>query len=842
MSSELSKTNKDLYILIVDDEKDLLQVVGKMVDAFGFQPLTATSGTEAIKLVEKFEKKIALILCDFNMPGTNGFELRTSLLEKWKQIPFVIISAYVSREDALKAVDLKISAFLPKPVDLNVLQACVIKESKERVLAIREEEDLLKGFIDEATGNIEALEPLVLELESHPNELELVNRIFGLVHTLKGASGYFQPLTLHRFVHKFEDLLSKIKSGAVPVTSDVISIILQSITILSKLVGELKSGEHLTTNLDELTAILNINNKDLTKIISSSKQGTEPPSNAAAIEAKKDLRVSVDLLDEFMQISGEMTVARNMINKLVRSIEKTFPGNKDVSLLAELVDETHKINGAIQSKIVELRKMPIKSIIKSYPRLIRDLSTKLGKDVELCSQGDDLRVDTSVADVLSKSLIHMLRNSIDHGLETPEDRVKQNKPKKGKINIAARISGDDVIVEVSDDGRGILASKIKEKLLKNGMTKNQVEAMSEHRLLMQLFEPGFSTAVVVTEVSGRGVGMDVVKKSVESLKGEVSINTEPGKGTKFTLKIPTPRSVHIINSLVVKSGNERFCIPQDDILRILEIPKDQENKLINSLHGMRAIRLFEGLIPLIDFNEILGYDEKQKSDKLKIIVLKSSEGLTFAISVDEIMDVEDTVVKPLPLFLRGIEIFSGATFMGDGMIGLILSTEGLANKFHISSLNDKDTGPQEEEKRVSNKKQEIVLFSLENAPGLFAVPRAHISRFEQWDTNTLQFSGNRWVVPYRGQILQLVRLTELLNFKDPSATFGEEQNGSSILGLIVDDDNGHKVGLLVKSIVDICQIEGEFDDLIKDRRGMSGVLTLPDQTVTVLDVKNLIAV
>ena len=291
---------------------------------------------------------------------------------------------------------------------------------------------------------------------------------------------------------------------------------------------------------------------------------TDQPA-AAAVGKKSDddvIKVPTKILNEFMELSGEITVIRNTVNKLVSNLQKELTGNPDLYLLAEFLEEMHKINSSMQSKITELRKVSLKNIYRTFPRTVRDLNLSLGKQIDLKIFGDELRVDTKLAQVLKNSLIHVIRNSADHGIESAEKRRANNKEGKGTINLRSFEAGDDVIVEVEDDGGGIDSSRIASRAVeKNLYTVDEVNRLTEKQVFKIIMEPGFSTAAQVTDISGRGVGMDMVKSSVESIGGKIDIDSQLGQGTKFSLKLPIPKSVMIIQSLLVRIGQREFNVP-----------------------------------------------------------------------------------------------------------------------------------------------------------------------------------------------------------------------------------------------------------------------------------------
>ena len=519
-------------ILIVDDEPELLDLTADILSG-DYDTIQAGTGEEALELIEKNAADLACVVSDFKMPGITGMELREKMLVKYKDIPFVMVSGFVTREDALAAINLKISAFEAKPVDNAKLLATIKRVSADREGQILERITLEQIFIEEATNITIDLEPLIMSLEQNPSDLDAINTIFRLVHTIKGSSGVLESNHIRGYVHKFEDLLSKIKNGLMAATPEVVSVLLQGFDVVNQMIAGLRTGTPWEQDVDQLAVIFNIGNTPQAQT-GPQVQKAVAVGEAKAQVAKDTVNVPAALLDEFMELSGEITVIRNMVNKLVRVIEKEMPGNRNVQHLVELLDEMHKINSGMQGRLVETRKLSLTKVFRPLPRAVRDTAKLINKQVNLRIEGDTTRVDTSLAQVLSDSLIHIVRNSIDHGIEGKEKRLERRKSPDGNITIRANEQGEAVVISIQDDGGGLDTTRIKKKAVERGLySADEVEKLSEQKIFSLIFESGFSTAAQVTDVSGRGVGMDMVRSSVEKVKGHIGIDSELGKGTKF---------------------------------------------------------------------------------------------------------------------------------------------------------------------------------------------------------------------------------------------------------------------------------------------------------------------
>ncbi len=844
----------DIQIVYLDDEFDIIEVVSDKITQFGFIPYGTSDFNSALDYIKKHRSTIALIISDFKMPTMDGFEFRHKVLQIAPEIPFSILSGYVDRETALKGLEFKITSFLDKPINDNLLNQLLTKDIMSRLSIIKEERDLLKGFTDDASNLIELVEELILELEENPSDHETVSKIFGMIHTIKGSSGFFEPRNLHSFAHKFEDNLKEIQSGSQSLTPNRISTWLKACDTLKHLINEFKVGEHADFDLNKaITVFENIS----TKSDSISDQTTDV--HAPLIPKTKgpqELKVSVTLLDEFMQISGEMTVIRNMINKIVRSIEKQYPSDRDVALLSELLGELHKVNSSVQSKITEIRKVPVRAVVKPLVRIIRDTSQALKKEVDLQLHGEEIRIDTSVAEVLSSSLIHLIRNSLDHGIESPEERLKKGKPRKGEVKIKTRIQEETILIDIEDDGKGINPEAIKNKLVSNGShTRDQVEKMSEVDLFHMIFSAGFSTAQQITDLSGRGVGMSMVKDVVEAIGGKIIIHSLINKGTKFTLNIPIPKSVLITNCLFVISQNMQFGVPQDQIKRILKIDEAKQRGFIDMIQGAEIFRCDNELLPIVYLKNILSGEFKtfstNEENNSGYLVILTSNNRSFCLSVDSVLDVEDTVVKTISAGqIKNIGIYTGATFLGDGTIGLILNVEGIAQRTGVTlesrrlenyQINSNQSLTSEQNNNPTNNttdfKLEVLLCALQGQT-LYAIPQENIFRLEEFNSNQIQQNGDSSVLPYRNKMLTLIDFEQfILNPKNLKL----QVTSNKILPTLVVQYKSGYIGLIVHKVLDLMTALQAPDEATIKQPGCKGWLILGDKSVVLVDIHELIA-
>lgn len=852
---------QDYCLLLVDDDQDFLDVLTDFAKNTGFKLITANSGKAALGVIKARYHEIAMVISDFQMGEMDGLQLRRALMPEFKDIPFAILSGYVTREHALEAVDLKICAFMEKPANMADVEQMILKQTEERLATLTEGRTLETMFVTESTSILEDIEPLILSLENDPQNADTMNTIFRLVHTVKGSSGVLDSDVIFRFAHKFEDLLSKLKSGTMPVTPDAVTSLLRGFDVLGAMVAAVSDRRLAQFDVEALASIFNsqsavspASRQDGSEETQSLDHAHENPGEKSAKKAVNNdrdvIRVPISTLDEFMELSGGITVIRNMVNRLVRTIEKEQPGNRNIGHLGELLEEMHKVNAAMQNKIVDLRKVPLKNTFRPLPRTIRDLSKALSKDIQLTVEGEDLRVDTTISQTLSESLIHVIRNAADHGLEASKDRLAVGKPKGGTVTIQCREAREEVVIEISDDGRGIDPKKVAAKALEKGLvTAEEIGRMSENQIMHLIFESGFSTAAAVTDVSGRGVGMDMVRTSVEKLRGRVAIASKLGQGTRFSLHMPIPKSVLIINSLLVRSGGHSFAVPQDNITRLLRLSLTRQREMIRDLEGASLLRLDDRYLPIIELSKVLGLTPSSaelSGDETCIVIVKADQ-LTYALKVDDILDSEEIVVKPLGRFLQNLQVYSGASFFGEGGVGLILDVKGVGTMGGLGkSVELRPIEGRREAKQAMAQvcaERELILFELERE-GVFGLPLTQIYRMEELKECDLKSSGERDVIVYRDQLAPVISIMKSLGFKPavgaPIPATAVEGLSSATKQVLMVQIGSRYFGLEIKRILDIAQATSEIDPYLKDREGIAGSIFVGEQTVTVIDAPQLV--
>ena len=563
------------------------------------------------------------------------------------------------------------------------------------------------------------------------------------------------------------------------------------------------------------------------------------------------IRVDVHLLDKVMNLVGELVLARNQILQFTSS-------QADPAFLST-AQRLNPITTELQEGVMKTRMQPIGNVWNKFPRIVRDLANAAGKSVRLEMQGTQTELDKTIIEAIKDPLTHIVRNALDHGIEGPEERESKGKQRQALLLLRAFHEGGQVNIEISDDGAGINLDAIRAKVVERGIiSAPQVAAMSEREIANLIFLPGFSTATKVTNISGRGVGMDVVKTNIEKIGGTVDLFSTRGRGT--TLKIKIPLTLAIIPALIVTSGGERFAIPQVSLVELVRLEGNAAERGIERIQDAAVYRLRGNLLPIIDLNRELKLADmfaRQAGDAINIVVLQA-DGRQFGLVVEEINDTEEIVVKPLGKQLKGLSCFAGATIMGDGTVALILDILGLAQRASLTAASrtraakgsgeeaamhdaERESSAPADQIKASQGPQAWLLVRV-GERGRFAVPLSVVSRLEEFDPQSLELSGSRPVVQYRGQIMPLVRVADALRLSPQIAGVGKkqeiEQRGP--MQVVVHSAGGQSVGLVVDEILDIVDQRVTIDRRAQDPL-LIGSAILQQHVTDLLNVPELMA-
>jgi len=675
-------------------------------------------------------------------------------------------------------------------------------------------QELLEDFLIEAFEMIEEMDQDLVELENSPDDLDLLNKIFRVAHTIKGSGSFLNFDKLTRLTHHMEAVLDKARKGELTITPEIMDVILESVDAMKgileyirdngddsapeidiepivvkldaivngenapkeeksleesksekpKIVGNINLDEITLENADEidldslepeeLDAVLehlvelrnknegpkkvgNINLDEITlenadeidldslepeeadavlehlvnlrnqqpkneneqekeeskeskekkeeekkeekkEIAPAKKQDLSNEQKKKAVKkaissvAEQTIRVDVKRLDQLMNLIGELVLAKNRLIKIYNDVEERYEGEKFLEELNQVVSSISIVTTDLQIAVMKTRMLPIGKVFNKFPRLVRDLSRELGKKVKLIIEGEDTELDKSIIEEIGDPLVHMIRNSVDHGIEPPEERKAKGKPEEGTVWLRAYNEGNMIVIEIKDDGKGMDPEMLKKKAIEKGIiTESEAANMSDKEAFMLIFKPGFSTAAKVTSVSGRGVGMDVVKTNIEKLNGIIEVDSIPGQGTTFKLKIPL--TLAIIQALLVASQEDLFAVPLSNVIETVRIVEED----IYTIEGKSVLKLREEVLPLVNMADIFEIEKVLEPEKYLYVVILGLGATKIGLIVDRFIGQEEIVIKSLGEFLKGLPGIAGATIRGDGRVTLIIDVGSL---------------------------------------------------------------------------------------------------------------------------------------------------------------------
>lgn len=737
-------------------------------------------------------------------------------------------------------------------------------------------DEIVAEFLVESYENLDRYDDDLLALERDPGDTEVISSIFRTIHTVKGTAGFFAFDRLGELAHVAENLLGRLREGELEVTEEIASALLSTGDTLRRMLAVIESsGEEGDEDVSELTAELvrlhaladapddeedtpvvpRIGElliddgatteeavalaaheqelgdaRKLGEILVEHGQAT-PDAVARAVEtqehsrsvADSSIRVDVGLLDELMNLVGELVLARNQIVQLVTQEQE--------SSFASASQRLNLITTELQEGVMKTRMQPIGNVWNKLPRVVRDLSLSCGKQVQLVMEGQDTELDKTIIEAIKDPLTHLVRNAVDHGIEVPDDRCAAGKPEQGLLTLRAFHEGGQVNIEIADDGGGIDPTKVRNKAIANGfITADQAAAMSDREAVNLIFAAGVSTARQVTNVSGRGVGMDVVRTNIERIGGTVDVQSELGSGTSVKVKIPL--TLAIVPALMVRSGDSRFAIPQLSLIELLRLEGEDARTGIELVHGAPVHRLRGRLLPVIDLAGELGRPVERTDQAINIVVLQA-DGQSFGLVVDAIEDTEEIVVKPLGSHLKEAVLFSGATIMGDGRVALILDVLGIAQRARVvGEIADRNAVAEAEEQRAAAdervERQTLLLVGVGDDRRA-AIALSDVERLEEFAATDVEFGAGREVVQYREDILPLLRLGEALGV----SAFG--MDAADTLNVIVNRIGGRFVGVVVGRILDIVEQDVDLADG-DETRGLLGTAIIQGRVTDVIDI------
>lgn len=737
-------------------------------------------------------------------------------------------------------------------------------------------DDLLNEFLTETSENMDVLDVELVKLEQNPNDPELLGNIFRLVHTVKGTCGFLGLPRLEGVAHAAESLFARFRDGELEVTPKAVSLVLESLDRIKALLKELeKTGVEPEGDDDDLIKRLEsfaedavmeamIGNEDISEVALDSDElqaafdaaqyasqnaaelagemeagGLDHGGSEAELQqvlstvdqtglsldsgddmsggsgvASQTIRVNVDLLENLMTMVSELVLTRNQLLQILRARE-------DSEFSSPLQRLSH-VTTELQESVMKTRMQPIGNAWAKLPRIVRDVSLELSKKVNLQMVGAETELDRQVLELIRDPLTHMVRNSCDHGIEIPAERRAAGKAETGAITLNAFHEGGHIIIEVNDDGRGLSVERIKAKALALGVaTEAELDVMSDQAIHQYIMRAGFSTAANVTSVSGRGVGMDVVKTNIEKIGGTIELKSVAGRGTTFVIKIPL--TLAIVSALIVEAGGERFAVPQISVVELVRTGRGSEYR-IEDIHGTPVLRLRNRLLPLTALRQQLrlgGELDTVESDRFVIVTQVGN--FSFGVIVDKVFDTEEIVVKPVSSLLRNITLFSGNTILGDGSVIMILDPNGIATDIGEISVTETATAElsTQAEEEGDDRVPLLLFHAGDDTP--MAVPLALVARLEEIDLDEVEISNGQLVVQYRGGLMPLL----------PLRADGEiSRTGRQ--PAIVFADRDRSMGLLVDEIVDIVEDRLSIE-LTTERPGMLGSAIVDGEATDIVD-------
>ena len=542
--------------------------------------------------------------------------------------------------------------------------------------------------------------------------------------------------------------------------------------------------------------------------------------DAQGIATTQSIRVSVDVLEGLMTLVSEMVLTRNQLLQISR--------NREDSAFATPLQRLSTLTGELQDSVMKTRMQPIGAAWKKLPRLVRDLSYELNKKIDLVMDGEGTELDRQVLELIRDPLTHMVRNSADHGLEPTQERIDLGKPAAGTIKLSAFHEGGYIVIRIADNGRGLNTARIREKIVEKGLaTRGEIDAMTDQQVHRFIFAPGFSTAAAVTNLSGRGVGMDVVRTNIEQIGGQIDLNSVPGQGTTFTIKIPL--TLAIVSALIVGAGGQKFAVPQTAVMELVRTGQNAEHR-IEKIDQSMVLRLRNKLLPLIQLGPTLQLEAAKTEEPSFVMVIQVGER-RYGLVVNDVLDTEEIVVKPLATILRDVNVFSGATILGDGSVVLILDPNAMSER--AGTLEEKQTEDAEDTAAAADAQGErcaMLLFKA-GAGAPKAVELEHITRLEHVESSQIEIMDGRAALQYRGKLMPILTVNGDMSGLMAAKAAGEEH----IQPLLVFTGEGYAMALAVDEIIDVVE-DRLLIELSPDRPGMRGTAVVAGKASEILDV------
>jgi len=679
-------------------------------------------------------------------------------------------------------------------------------------------DEIVEEFLVESHENLDQLDRDLVALEREPSSRELLSSVFRTLHTIKGTSGFLAFHVLESVTHVGESLLARLRDGELVLDRHITTVLLEMVDAVRAVLTRIEqTGAEGEEDYSPLVARLNAVLAGEAPE-SAKREISEPATSGNDRETGKrsvtdsTIRVDVDLLDSLMDLVGELVLTRNQMLQRSSTREDT-----------DLQRATHRLNviaAELQEGVMKTRMQQIDNAWSKLPRVVRDLSVQLGRSVELRMEGRETELDKTVLEAVRDPLTHLVRNCVDHGIEATDTRVAHGKPAHGTLVLRAFHESGQVNIEIADDGAGIDPAKVRDRAVSRGLlSRDEATALTDREAVALVFAPGFSTADAVTSVSGRGVGMDVVKTNVERIGGTVDVTSVVGRGT--TVRIRIPLTLAIIPALIISCAGNHYAIPQVNLLELVRL----EPEHVETVHGAAVHRLRGRLLPLVDLREQLRMPGREPGTAY-VAVLRADDR-HFGLVVDSIRDTEEIVVKPLGRQLRGIPLYAGATIMGDGQLALILDAMALARQAGMAP-EDARTAVETGDGTPAGQRTSLLVVAVGDGRRA-ALPLEAVERLEELPRDRVERVAQHEVVQYRDQILPLLRLDRVLQ------GVPADDGTSEALQVVVCRSGGRLLGVVVADILDIVEQEVSVRSHL-DTGGHGGSAVVDGQVTELVDI------
>jgi two-component system chemotaxis sensor kinase CheA len=737
-------------------------------------------------------------------------------------------------------------------------------------------DQILDEFLLEAGEIFDQLDLDFVQLEQTPEDKKLIGNIFRAMHTLKGSSGFFAFHRLEKVAHAGESLLSKLRDGVFTLNEEMTDVLLEASDRLrdivdgvqkhrceqagddSALIKNLKflndggvgivkavaspstspavaASHAVEETIDILPAmaetILEVATKDLEQEMTEIVKDASIEAAVNEVESSKELaapvKVSVELLDKLMNLVSEMVLARNRLLSFART-----SGDLAFNNTVRRIDT---VTLELQERMMKTRMQPISQVWSKFPRLVRDIAQDCGKKVELVQIGAETELDRTLLEGIRDPLVHIIRNSVDHGVEQPAERLAKGKPELGTVKLRAFHENGMVVIEIADDGAGINFPLVKQKAIQLGLvTTERAEKLTERELIDFIYLPGFSTKAEVTNLSGRGVGMDVVRTNIHEIGGTVDIATSP-QGTRLRLSIPL--TLAIMPAVFVRSKQYSYAIPQLNVIEMLHYEPREGIPGVENFYGVPVFRLRDKLIPLVFLNYELKVDDVMPpTDQALNIVIVQAAGIRFGLVVDEVLYMQEVVVKSVGPLLKGTPVYSGSTILGDGRVALIFDINAIAVRSGIIAKLADNQFEQDISSVLgaNNDSQQMLLFDLLGLERM-VIPLETVDRLEMISASRIDRRGNEAIVLYGNKIMRLISLAHYVEGATQKSLYGDET-----VPVIVHYHRGQPIGFIVKKVHNIVNVPTQVVMVSPPQRGIMGSVIVNDSVMSILNVQEVL--